>query len=505
MRTCTIAAIMLAYTGLAETPSGYLAKQEKPSFRQGHTLVPLTRYGWTLPMAARIELARNWGYCLEFGGYVTAKSAAKLDDPDSTESKLAALAAANPETYPLSVICCRNLPTSEFAGLWTRDADGNLINGKAQSLDGNEWHKGMKTVYSPEAPDAAWKEAGRLRAEPIKRVRDACPIAVVLNGGEYGINVLGFGQKGWEEDPAVTAARGDRDWFDYLSERKANAETLIAKAVRAVVPDSRLYIYYPTTGGTHRRRYGGWNRWGYAYRWMKSVSTLASSEHYWQHFNTGWTGKQDMLTMGLNARGEEIAQGQPFCYDWFCAGWPRGKRPNGGLGELDRYTGFLKCMYVSGMLGGNAGYYAYPKGGFGVEFPEDEPPHWLRQMTTFARVHALFSHLESDIREGDLLPGPNRHVWSKDHPAYEFPTGDPEARVVARRRKDTTRWLVAAWAAGGEEREVKVTIPDAGTVAMLARPAGSVYLVQMDNGQAVPLLADPEPERPSRHAATLLK
>ena len=237
---------------------------------------------------------------------------------------------------------------------------------------------------------------------------------------------------------------------------------------------------------------------------MKPVSDLASSEHYWQHFNTGWTGKQDMLTMALNARGEEIAHGQPFCYDWFCAGWPREKLPNGGLGELDRYTGFLKCMYVAGLLGGNAGYYAYPKGGFGTEFPENEPPHWLQQMMAFSRVHALFSHLETDIREGELLPGPDQHVWSRDHPAYEFPTGDPEARVVARRRKGEARWLVVSWAAGGEEREVEVIIPDAGNVALLARPAGSVYLVQMANGRAVPLLTDPELKRPSRHVASLL-
>lgn len=485
-------AIMVAVTtacGLAHaadmTPAEWLKAQPKPVFQQGHTLPPLTRFGWTLPLDARMELAANWGYALEFGGYVTAASAAKLADPKSEESQLVALTAADPKRYPLAVICARDLPPNDQVPpeTWTRTAEGKFLNGKAQSLDGTEWHKGMDVVYSPAAPDSVWQEAGRLRAEPLRQVRAKCPIAVVLNGGEYGLGVLGFARRAWEQDPAILKAKGDTPWYDYISERKARAETLIADAVKAAVPDRQLYIYYPTTGGSHRNRSADWGNWMYGYEWMKPVSDLASSENYYRHFNCGWTGTDNMLTQALNAKGFEIANGQPLSYDWLCAGWPREKGlgsgtadplKDGGLGDIARYTGFIKCLYTAGMLGGNAGYYAYPKGGFGVKFAADEPPHWLLQMVAFARVHALFSHLEPFLRQGDLLPGPDKHVWSKDQPAYEFPTGDNGTRVLARKLKDKPEWLLTAWAADGREREVKVAVPELGTVTLRALPDGTV-------------------------------
>jgi hypothetical protein len=479
-----MAALATATGAPAMTPAEYLKTLTRPRFRENHTLPPLTRFGWTLPFDARVELAENWGYALEFGGYVTFQSAARLEDPDSVESKLVALTASDPKRYPLCVICSRELPTDVPPETWTRDAEGRFLNGKAESLDGTEWHKGMKTVYSPEAPDSVWQEAGRLRADPISNVRGKCPVAIVLNGGEYGLGVLGFAQKVWEKDPAILKARGDTPWYDYISARKARAETVIADAVKAVVPDRQLYIYYPTGGGTHRNRHDDWRQWMYGYQWMKPVSDLASSEHYYRHFNTGWTGKDDLLTQALNARGFEIANGMPLCYDWLCAGWPREKGlgsgapdplGDGGLGDITRYTGFLKCMYTAGMVGGNAGYYAYPQGGFGAEFEPDVPPHWLLQMVAFARVHALFSQLEDFLRNGDLLPGPDRHVWSTEQPACEFPTGDPGTRVLARKHRDRPEWLITAWAADGNARDVTVAIPDLGNVTLHARPSGTVY------------------------------
>ncbi len=479
MQLCTCLAVtLMAVAAQAETAAGYLKRQQPPVFREGHTLPPLTRYGWTLPFEARVELARRWGYALEFGGYVTEKSVEKLQDPDSIESRVVKLAAEDPDTYKLAVICSRRLPFEEAPPeAWARDAGGKLLNAKAESLDGTEWQKGLKTVWSPAGPDVVWQLAGQYRAEPIAAVRAKCPISIVLNGGEYGLGVLGFARKVWEKDPRIIADKGDRSWFDYISQKKARAETTIAEAVKTVVPGHDLYIYYPTSGNTHRNRWGGWVNWCYDYKCMKPVSTLASTEHYYRHFNTGWAGKQDILTQALNAKGYEIAQGQPLCYDWLCAGWGEKK------GGLDRYAGFLKCLYTAGMVGGNAGYYEYPKGGFKAEFPDDEPPHWLRQMIVFSHAHATFSHLEDYIRKGALLPGPDRHVWSKEQPAYEFPTGGKEVRVVARKRKDTTDWLIATWAAGGDAREVEVTIPELGALPLRARPAGNLYIATIRNGK----------------------
>jgi hypothetical protein len=69
--------LLLSTAMILPAPMGPLADLEaapKPHFRAGHTLPPLTRWGWTMPYDVRIELNRNWGYALEFGGYVTADS-----------------------------------------------------------------------------------------------------------------------------------------------------------------------------------------------------------------------------------------------------------------------------------------------------------------------------------------------------------------------------------------------------------------------------------------------
>ena len=497
--TACSAALACLTMASAETPAAYLKRQPKPRFRPGHTLPPLTRYGWTLPFDTRVEFAGNWGYCLGFGGYVTEEVAARLDDPGSTESKLCALAAADPERYALSVICSRRLPEPGDVPVetWTRDADGNLLNGEAKSQDGTKWHEGMKPIYSPEAPDSVWQQAGRYRAGPIAKVREKAPIAIVLNGGEYGLGVLGFTKKVWEKDPAILAAKGDRGWYEYISAQKARQELIIADAVRGAVPDRQLYIYYHTSGGTHRNRWPGWKQWSWGYEWMKPISDLASISAYYKHFNTGWTGPRDILTTVLNARGREIELGQPLSYNWLCAGWPRGEEGERGLGDIDRYMGFLKCYYGAGMLGGNAGYYAYPKGGFGKEFEPDQPPHWLLQMVALARVHALFSHLEPFLRAGDLLPGVGKHVWSKEQPAFEFPSGDDTVRIVARRMRDADEWLIAAWAAAGEDRIVTVSVAGAGELHLNARPAGSVYRVTREGDAVRTRLLDPEPLLPT--------
>ena len=95
------------------------------------------------------------------------------------------------------------------------------------------------------------------------------------------------------------------------------------------------------------------------------------------------------------------------------------------------------------------------------------------------------SHVEDLLREGDLLPGPDRHRISRADPAYEFPTGDPTARVLVRRHNQRPEWLLTAWAAAGEAREVTVTVPDLGEVQLLAMPEAAVYRAVIEDGAAV--------------------
>lgn len=471
----------------AKTALEMLRETPKPQFREGHTFLPLTRWGWTMAYDVRVELAEHWGYALEFGPYATINVVKQLDDPKSVPSKLCALTASNPKKYPLFVLTDRPFYDKKFlAGLpataWCHDAEGKLITTPGKQL-------------SPEAPDEDFRRAGELTAEPLKRIRQKAPIAIILNGGEYGLGVIGFAGPVWERDPAVVKAKGERSWFDYVSERKARQELPISQAVREAIPDRLLYVYYHTSGSAHRNRFADWWRWHWDYRWMKPVSDLASISIYYKDFNTGWTGANDMLTQALNSVGRDIALGQPLSYDWLCGGYTREKLGKEAFSDPEHYMGFLKCYYTAGMIGGVAGYFSYEKGGFEGDLGE-RTPSWLEQMIVLAHAQALFSHLEHLIRSGDLLPGPERHRWSKDQPAYEFPTGDKEARVVARRHKSRAEWLITAWAAGGQDRPVRVAIPELGAVTLLARRCGTVYrattaagkpsLVQMDRDGMFP-------------------
>jgi hypothetical protein len=476
------------------TPAEWLEAQKTPAFRDGHTLPRLTRFGWVLPTDARINLAEHWGYALEFGGYVDDKVLARLDDPKSDESKLAALAKSDPGRYPLVVLCSRRLPEEEApADAWTRDKDGKVLNGKAQSMDGTQWSEGKGAIWSPEAPDAVWQMAGEYRAAPLRELQKrGVPISMVLNGGEYGLGVLGFAKGVWSKDPRVAAAaEKNGGWRTYASAKKGHAERIIADAVRAAVPDRKLYIYYTAGGRTLRNKDWSIDDWGATWEHMRGVSDLPSSEVYYRHFNDGFTGRLNMLTCALNAIAAEIASGDPLSYNWVAGGWVRGNEAK-NVADMDRWTGFLKCYYTAGMLGANVGYYEYPKGGFGVKFPPNEPPVWLRQMAASAHVHALFSQAEDLVRNGDLLPGPMKHAISTSDPAYEFPTGDETARVLVRKHRTRPAWLVTAWAADGPDRDVTVTVPELGRLTLRARVCGSVYEATLAGGKVTLTQLDEE-------------
>jgi len=472
----------------ARTALEHLRSLPKPRFRDGHRLPPLTRWGWEMPFEVKVELAENWGYALELG-VANARLVERLGDPTSEPARLCALAAGNPRRYPLSAMVYRACLDKNFVAAlptetWCRDRDGDFI-----------LLRGRK-VWSPEAPDAVFQKAAALAVRYLKKVQEKAPLAIILNGGEYALSVYGHHGKVWEQDPRVVEAKGNRSWFDYISERKAHQERIISDAIRAACPNRLLYIYYPTEGCPHRNRYKGWEVWAIDYRHLKVVSDLPSGSQYYMHFNSGWTGENDLLTQTLNAVAQQIAERRPLSYNWVCGGWTRPRLGEKAFSDLPRYVGYLKCYYVAGMIGGIAGYFSYPKGGFKGDVGE-EMPHWLGQMVALARVHAFFSHLEEFVRGSDLRPGPLRHRWSHDLPAYEFPTGEPGVRVLARRHRLRPEWLIVAWAADGQEREARVGLPDLGEVVLRARPCGSVYRARLVEGKAQLDLLDKDGERPS--------
>jgi hypothetical protein len=460
--------------GAAPTALEQLRAGPQPNFRAGHTLPPLSRWGWAMSYDVRVELARNWGYALEFGGYVTDAVAKSLDEPTSEASKLCALAASDPKRYPLFVLVSHGAFGEVPEAAYAHDAEGKLADGKR--------------LWSPEAPDAVFEQAGAEWAAPLQRVRQQAPIALVLNGGEYAMSVYGFGGKAWGADPKVVAAKGSRDWYDYLSDRKAHEELLIAKPIRAAVPDRQLYLYYYTDGCPHRNRTTDWWEWAYDYKYMRPVSDLPNGSIYYNHFNSGWTGEYDMLTQALNSVAQQISYGDRLSYNWMNAGWKRENLGDKAIGDARHYMGYLKCYYTAGMIGGVAGYFS---------FPVETDPACLSQMMVLGQAHALFSHLEDFLRGGDLLPGPDRHRWSTDLPAYEFATGDPEARVLVRKHRGRAEWLLTAWAAGGPDRYVRVTVPGLGQVKLRARDCGSVYRAVLREGAPRLKLVDPHGMNPS--------
>jgi hypothetical protein len=395
------------------------------------------------------------------------------------------LTASNPARYPLFVVAHRPLLDREFLKTlppetWCHDASGNVI------TNGKQWVR-----WRPEMPDSVYQRAAAGTVAPLATILKKCPIAVILNGGEYGLNVYGHSGKVWQQDPKVLAAKGDKSWLEYTSKRKAHYEQIVTDAIRTQAPKRKLYLFYYTDGAPDRTVYDGWSDWVRDYASMRTVSDLPNSGRYYKEFNTGWTGERDLLSTVLNSVAQQISHGDPLSYSWVCGGYKTNQ-----FSDAEHYMGFLKCYYTAGMIGAVAGYFRLPPGGFDKDVG-NELPSWLMQMMVLGHAHALFTHLDDFLRKGDLLPGPNKHRWSTDLPAYEFPTGDPDARVLSRKHRQRDQWLVTAWAAGGPDRSVTVEIPLLGKVPLQARATGSVYLVAPSKTGPVATLLDAEGMNPS--------
>jgi hypothetical protein len=466
----TLASVALvAVQARAATLGELLAAAPQPVFKAGHTLVPLARWGWSMPLDVRIGLCEHWGYALEFGGYLTEKAVAELDDPENANAKLIALTASDPGKYPLAVLTHRplggnsELPPELRRDLYVRGAKGEPILDDGKT---NTWR-----LISPEAPDAIFKWAAAGTVGPLSKLRKKVPIALVLNGGEYGLAVFGHSGRYWEQDPRVVAAKGERSWFDYLSASKARQEGFIANAVRQAIPGA-TYIWYHFAG---EPAWTDW-KWTHDFAHTRKLTDYPSQSLYYRHFNDGWTGKNDLLSNFLVSVSQATERfDAPLSYNWVAGGWK-----TNAISPVATYTGFLKCLYTAGMIGGVAGFFSRPAGANGQDIGKG-PSDCLDQMLALGHVHALFSHLEEFLRHGRLLAGPLKltHPNADGLPGYELPSGDPEVRVLVRKHEKHALWLATAWAAGGAAREVTVEVAELGEVRLNARPEGSVYLLRI--------------------------
>ena len=463
----------------------WVRKQAPPRFRPGHTLPRLGQMHCINPPAdVRAELARTWGF------------AVRLSRPQG-EPELTRLCREDPAVYkPAAMI--GNLANLEGntsipwpEGTFLRKADGSLVEGRQ--------------IFSPEMPDAAWQIlvddalgqiAGQLGGLPAES------LATVENWTEHGLNVPRNVRWYGQHDPRVVAAKGNRSWQVYVSQRKAYYEGRMRDAIKRRYPNA-LYTCY-TYGGFAGEPDGDW---AWDFRHLKAATDLPGPECYYNYFNSGFVGGKDMLTLRLWTRHIEIQEGFPHYIGWLSAGYERkiadyqGDTTQGMYADLPRWMGYLKMSYLAGMLGG------VTTGEFGVirygSFDPAQPPKWLDQMLVVSHAHALFTWIESDLRNSQLLPGPQPHVWSKDdvkQPAYEFPASHKDTRVLVRRVNGKQRWLIGAWAADGVEREAAVTVPDLGEYRLRARAAGTVHLVeQSSSGRSVRRL-DEDAMKPSLSA-----
>jgi hypothetical protein len=57
--------VLTSHTAPAETALEHLQAEPRPMFKEGHTLLPLNGWGWSLPVETSLELCEHWGYALE--------------------------------------------------------------------------------------------------------------------------------------------------------------------------------------------------------------------------------------------------------------------------------------------------------------------------------------------------------------------------------------------------------------------------------------------------------
>ncbi|MFW6060798.1 MAG: HEAT repeat domain-containing protein [Phycisphaeraceae bacterium] len=485
----------------AEEVLQYVQQHEPPRFREGHRLPPLSIFEM-VPMNVMKHLAEAWGYALYMD--VRFASVDKLDEPDSVVRQIVDLAASDSDQYSLQLRIApqrymlrllSNSPKDEdhrrmreffekrYDYEWRRDfvsmfpRGAFVLNNQGEFVEHPSPPHAMNYAPSPQLgpmpeADTVIEAMAEMHAEMVEAIAEHAPIAIIVNGGEYGVQRGGhYPFAKLMADPRVREAwdaDGPQPVIDYVSDRKAHQERLFRQVLTANITEP-IYLYYSAVTGGHATRHQR-HDWIHAdLHYRPGVVTWPTPRHYAGYKSTGFVRDADLLTQALNGRAQELAAGAQHTYPWVSQGWPG--RP---LAVPESYQGFVTCLYTSGAVGGLV-YGARPNA-----------LETMDQLLIQGRVHALFSHLDEFLFEGDLLPGPNEHRWSRDLPAYEFPTGKEHKRVLVRRHREQDRWLVTAWAADGEPATVEVNIPELGAVTLEATPIGNVMIFGKEDGQAVP-------------------
>lgn len=497
------------------TAISHLLANPRPVFAAGTRLPRLLRFDWGAPLDADMELAKNWFYQLSAPSDYNLVSTWGFSDEHAEHMRLAA---TYPNDFKLAVSTISygvyfNNPRPENlsrlpAATYLHDAKGKL----PVDADGNPIY-----AMSPLCPDSALRLAGGDINWVLRKVQAIAPINMIYDRGEWGMNSIYFGSALYTGDPKVQAAvsrYGDAGrydtWWNYLSTVSANQHRRLRGYSTAGLPTGIPYCYYTNGFGGDRGRWYGWKGdiWNYA-KIKGAFGTWPSSEGYFRRGNDGYVGFHDggaivwdMLTLQLNAVSGQIANGNPLSYNWHSAGWDD-TEPSGYVSDPDLYMGFLKCMYTAGQIGMVQNYFTYNRAQLQGGPVGAQPNAWVWGWMVASHAHALFAKLQNFLFSGDLLPGPNVHAYSGywdppgGRPAYEFPCeGEtrvvqstwegpvtlPTARVLARKLRASSQYLVTAWVPEGADRDVRVTLPEIGGITLRARRAGAVYVIKRNAG-----------------------
>jgi NPCBM/NEW2 domain len=519
--------------GSQSTPLDHLKSINRPVFKQGHTMLPLSQYSCGVADPIQTELMKHWGYTGQFflGDYLGTDRAREI--------------LANPGKYPVEYQpgnlrtiynnyngADAKLPTLP-ASTWVRAANGGIY----LQADG-------LPLISPAAPDSVFQIVGDYLGAQAAYLETGLnePIRIIPNAGEHGLFWLTEKDPDvvYGQDPAVLAAyraSGQSTWLEYISQEKARHERVVKESIFKRLKKGRpFYEWYQEAYGPDRGRWGGWKK--YNFLWEKFigsdgkplVSDYSSPQMYFKFQNSGWSGIEpdsmvafDGLTQSLKDAGGLKKLGQKLTYPWVSLGWEF--QDSGGISDVDLYIGAMKAHYTAGAIGASVGYFTCTgtrEAPFVAAMSQNLPvgmatPTQIKGFYATAQVHALFSHLESFLRDGDLLDGPDQHVYKAGGeaitPAMEFPADGestlvdgsfgkvkiPTARVVARKMRTADRWLITAWANTGIDRDVQATI-DAklGKLTLKARRAGSVYIAELKGGKVSLTLMDADGMNPTR-------
>ncbi len=495
--------------GSSATPSNWdswIKSQPAPKANPNTRLPLLGRYGWQLHPQIRIDLGDRWGYGYELsngtGDARVVNILAEWNSPTPTLGDTIVLkhVAQSLSTRKVAVGLAQVTPNIESG--YMHDANGNRLD------------------WSPIASVAAMDEYVRMRVAPFVQLKNALniDIAVIQDGGEVGINVVGddpatrFGQ-----DAAVVADRGSTPWPSYISTRKAFQQKQVYDAVDTAFPNRQIQIYYPCSASIYDY-IPNWQNWGYYYDDIKVVSDLPSSSSYYKEFNnslgdpavlTG-DGRKDLLThCSYGVTRQIIDHNQPLSYNYVCGGWylgvginsPPSAKDETRIVARDLYQGFLKSYFALGNIGAIAGYFSPDLEYWSIHpYDPNTPPTWLWQLMDLGEIRARFSYLDNFILDGDLLSGDRPHSINSNYPSREYSPkaaqGDlylsDSARVFARKLKTEDKYLIVAWSPVGADRLVYVnSIPALGNLQLNARRKGSIYVAEVSNGVVRLLHLDP--------------